>query len=278
MKIQNFVMLCLAGMIAFALSSVNAGTMGAESHHPLQQGQWNLSFDGGASSTRFTNSSTVLRFSGTGINGGLNPSGVLGSGNDYYFDKLFGAHYFYGMGLSYAYTNNLEWGLEFEGTYAESQRYRRPTRVGFFDQTYASYQSYSGYLTSSYYFNSHLMLSKQFIHPFVGVKLGVSYRPEIGVSNDFLDGVPVTFDGRSNAIFYQSSSSLSGGVYAGLMMSLQEKMAAFIKIGVIASNGLTGHNLFNKTVAIRPIQKASVSNSGSIISFPFIVGIKMFIG
>lgn len=257
---------------------IQAGTIGDTTHHPLEQGKWNFSFNGGIGDTRFTESSTVLRFSGIDINGNLNLSGVLGSGNDYYFDKLFSTHYFYGLGINYAYTNNLEWGIEFEGTRADGQRYRRNTRIGFFDQTYGSYESYSGYLQSTYYFDKYFKMFDYFVHPFVGAKLGTSYRPEIIVSNDFLDGILVTFDGSSSTIFYKNSSSLSGGLYTGLMMNVKENFAAFIKAGIMASDGLLGHNLFNKTVPIRPIQKASVSNSGSIISIPAMIGIKAFFG
>lgn len=265
-------------LVLMVAKSACAGTVGAEYLHPLKQGQWNVAIDGGVSDTHFSHSSTVLRFSGTNIQGNLNPSGVLGAGNDYYFDKLFGTHYFYGAGINYAYTDNLEWGLEFEGTYAESQRYRRQTRVGFFDQTYASYESYSGYLASTYYFDKHFNLFQHPFYPFIGAKLGISYRPEVKVTNDLLDGVLVTFDGSPTAVFYESSTSMSGGVYTGLMVPVQEKLAAFIKVGVMASEGLRGHNLFNKTVPIRPIQKASVSNSGTIISFPLLVGVKGFFG
>ncbi|WP_019216035.1 hypothetical protein [Legionella tunisiensis] len=88
----------------------------------------------------------------------------------------------------------------------------------------------------------------------------------------------MTFDGSSSAIFYKSSSSLSGGIYTGLMMNVKENLAAFVKIGIMVSDGLLGHNLFNKTVPIRPIQKASVSNSGSIISIPVMIGVKTFFG
>lgn len=273
-KIKHYITALIGWLIA---SLAFAGSMGDMVHHPLKQGQWNLSINGGASDTRFTQSSTVLRFSGTNIHGGFNPSGVLGAGNDYYFDKLFGTHYFYGLGLNFAYTNNLEWGLEFEGTYADSQRYRRQTRIGFFDQTYDKYESYSAYLTSTYYFDGYFSLFKRFIHPFLGAKLGISYRPEVIVSNDFLNGVLVTFNGKSSVIFYKSSSSLSGGLYTGLMMPIEDKFAAFIKVGIMASDGLLGHNLFDKTVPIRPIQKASVSNSGAIISFPVMIGATFFL-
>ncbi|KTD08319.1 hypothetical protein [Legionella jamestowniensis] len=256
--------------------AIQAGTMGTIAHHPLEQGKWNLSINGGIADTRFTDSSTVLRFSGIDINGNLNLSGVLGAGNDYYFNKLFSTHYFYGLGINYAYTNNLEWGVEFEGSRADGQRYRRNTRIGFFDQTYGSYESYSGYLQSTYYFDNYIKVHDSLIHPFVGAKVGISYRPEVVVSNDFLDGFPVTFDGKSSTIFYKSSSSVSGGIYTGLMMNIKESLAAFIKVGIMASDGLLGHNLFNKTVAIRPIQKASVSNSGAIISIPVMIGVKKF--
>lgn len=255
---------------------VQAGTMSTIAHHPLEQGKWNLSINGGIANTRFTDPSTVLRFSGIDINGNLNLSGVLGAGNDYYFNELFSTHYFYGLGINYAYTNNLEWGVELEGSRAGGQRYRRNTRIGFFDQTYGNYESYSGYLQSTYYFDTSIKVRESFIHPFVGAKVGISYRPEVLVSNDFLNGFPVTFDGKSSTIFYKSSSSLSGGLYTGLMMNITESLAAFIKVGIMASDGLLGHNLFNKTVAIRPIQKASVSNSGAILSIPVMIGIKTF--
>ncbi|KTD61706.1 hypothetical protein [Legionella spiritensis] len=264
---------------SLVVSLAFAGTAGDVVQHPLRQGQWNLSIDGGASDTRFTSPSKVLRLSGTNINGNVNPAGVLGVGSDYYFDKLFGTHYFYGIGINYAYTDNLEWGLEFEGTYADSQRYRRNTPIGFFDQTYSSYESYSSYLSSSYYFDNSFTAFNRRIYPFVGAKVGVSYRPKVVVSNDFLNGSPVSFAGGSSSVtFYKSSSSLSGGVYTGLMMSIQETCAAFIKVGVMASDGLLGNNLIDKTVPIRPIQKASISNTGAIISYPVIIGIKKFFG
>ncbi|WP_019216036.1 hypothetical protein [Legionella tunisiensis] len=122
----------IAGLLVLLFSyGIQAGTIGDTAHHPLQQGKWNLSISGGIADTKFTDPSTVLRFSGIDINGNLNLSGVLGAGNDYYFDKLFSTHYFYGFGINYAYTNNLEWGIEFEGTRANGQRYRRNTPIGF---------------------------------------------------------------------------------------------------------------------------------------------------
>lgn len=268
----------LFGMLILLSKLVSAGTEGVTANHPLNQGQWNLSANGGISDTRFISPSTVLRFSGTDINGNPNPTGVLGKGKDYFFNKLFGTHYFYAVAINYAYTNNLEWGIEFEGTYADGQRYRRQTPAGFFDQTYASYQSYSAYLTSTYYFDKYFEFFQKAIHPFVGAKLGYSYRPDVMVSKDFLNGVPVMFDGKSNAVFYKASSSLSGGLYAGMMMPVQERFAAFIKVSIMASDGLLGNNLFDKTVAIRPIRQASVSNTEAIISYPVVIGVKMFLG
>ncbi|MBL7479544.1 hypothetical protein [Legionella bononiensis] len=271
LKLQN-VLLTLG--ICF-IHSLYGGTMG-DTHHPLTAGKWNMALDGGASYTRFSDPSKVLRLGGINLEGQPNISGVLGVGNDYYFDKLFDTHYFYGASINYAYTNNLEWGVEFEGTYAGSQRYQRNTAVGFLDQTYSKYQSFSGYLLSTFYFDSNFTLANKTIYPFVGAKVGGSYRPEIIASNDRLNGVPVTFGSETTTIFYKTSSSISGGLYMGLLMDIQDSLSAFVKVGIMASDGLLGNNLIEKMVVIRPIQRASISNSGGIISLPVMIGIKKF--
>ena len=260
-------------LFGFSLLTFAGGPDLAAHPSPLHAHAWSLSFYSGVAPTSLTRRTRNIRF---GINPAFTSTGVLRAiGDDNFFDEQFGLPVIYGFLIGYAFNNNVEGGIELEGVHASGQVYTRSTSVGLVSQQFSNYNSYAAYLTLAYYFNTLFHWGYGRLFPFIGIKTGLMHRARVNILSDSVDGMPTSFDGSEQTPFYVNDSVLSSGVFLGLLYNLSQTTSIFLRGGVTASGGLHGKVFAFKTVVGRPVRAWSLTDSGTMLSYPVELGIRV---